>query len=133
MSQSEQQSSDDEGLLERLPGGKLVAKDLSVAKSLVPGNPYCRWDKSDQSRKYCSKDLWESSDTKFVIPEGKDIPREHVECGSCGKDSWQTEDDECGRCGEPIFECPAEGCGEEVHGKPDHCPMCDAKYNWSDT
>lgn len=127
-----EQKSGGGGLLDQLPSGKLVAKDLSVAKSLVPGNPYCRYDSDDQSRKYCSKDLWESSDTKYVIPEGSDIPREHVECGSCGEDSWVTETQECGRCGMPIFVCPADGCEEEIHGKPDSCPMCDSKYKWED-
>jgi len=124
--------SDGAGLYDHLPGGKIVVKDLGLSKSLVPGNPYCRYDTDDQSRKYCSKDLFKSSDNKFVIPEGKEIPVRHVECGSCDKDSYVTDEDECGRCGEPIFTCPADGCDEEVHGKPERCPNCDVKYKWGD-
>jgi|GEM_PF-889537 ribosomal protein S27AE len=119
-------------LLDRLPGGYVIAKDLSVSKSLVPGNPFCRYKTDDQSRKYCSKDLWLNADEKYVIPEDGTIPRPHVDCGSCGHDSWVTDADECGRCGEPIFVCPNKGCDEEVHGKPESCPACNVGYNWPD-
>lgn len=120
---------DEDGLLSRLPGKRIIAKDLSVAEAMMPGNPYCRFDPDDSSRKYCSKDLYESAETKYVIPEGKKIPRKMVECGECGKESWRDNDDECGRCGCPMFDCP--GCGEEVHGKPESCPHCDADYDWN--
>lgn len=126
---------DGEELLEALPKGRIIAKDLSLDKSLVPGNPFCRYDTDDNSRKYCSKDLWESADDKYVIPDDSKIPRPHVHCESCGQDSYTTEHaqrDEpvCGRCGEPIFECPAPGCDAEVHGEPDKCPECGANYKW---
>lgn len=119
-------------LLEKLPSGKIVAKDLSIDKSLVPGNPYCRFDTDDSSRKYCSRDLWESAEKKFVIPEDGKIPRRMIVCESCGKDSFK-EDQACGRCGEPIFVCPAADCEEEIHGRPDECPACGSKYKWEKT
>jgi hypothetical protein len=119
-------------LLDRLPGGKIICKDLSIAASIIPGNPYCRYDTNSEERKYCSKDLWENADTsdRFVIPEDDTIPRELVECECCGNESYQTEAGECGRCGKPIFDCP--GCGEEVHGKPSQCPHCESGYRWDD-
>lgn len=120
--------SEPDDLLDKLPGGRLIAKDLSISKSLVPGNPFCRFDTSDQSRKYCSKDLFENADKKFVIPEDSTIPRPLVECECCENDSYRTDNDECGRCGSPIFDCP--GCGDEVHGEKDSCPSCGAKYSW---
>lgn len=120
-------------LLDRLPGGKIIAKDLSVAAKIIPGNPYCRFDTDSTERKYCSKDLWENADDddRYVIPEDSDIPRPLVKCECCGNDSYKTENDECGRCGKPIFDCP-NGCGEEVHGKPSECPNCEAGYKWPD-
>lgn len=119
-----------DGLLERLPGGHIIAKDLSLDRPLISGNPFCRYKTDDQSRKYCSKDLWESADEKFVIPEDGTVPREHVECGSCGQDSYVTDGEKCGRCGSDIFTCPADGCDEQVHGQPDKCPGCGVGYNW---
>lgn len=128
---------DGQDLLDRLPKGRIIAKDLSVAKSLVPGNPYCRYDTDDQSRKYCSKDLWEKADDedKYIIPDDSKIPRKYVKCGNCGKDSYTVEHAErdepvCGRCGGVIFECPAPDCDEVVHGEPEECPGCGANYKW---
>jgi ribosomal protein S27AE len=124
-----------EELLDSLPNGLIIVKDLSLDKSLKPGNPYCRYDTDKQSRKYCSEDLWESAEERFVIPDDSKIPRPHIVCGSCGQDSYITEEDDrdepvCGRCGKPIFECPADGCEEIVHGEPDECPACGAVYKW---
>lgn len=116
-------------LLDKLPSGKIIAKDLSVDKSLVPGNPYCRYSVEDGARTYCSQDLWEDADEKYVIPEGSTIPRPHVKCESCGEDTW-VKDETCARCGKPVFVCPADGCEAEVHGKPDNCPECGAGYKW---
>jgi len=123
--------SDSDGLLDDLPGGRIIAKDLSIVSRLMPGNPYCRYDTGDKTRKYCSEELYENADEKFVIPEDGKIPRPLVVCDECGQDSYKTGDDECGRCGVPMFDCPS--CGDEVHGKKDSCPNCGANYNWEDS
>lgn len=127
---------DGQDLLDRLPKGRIIAKDLSVTRSLVPGNPYCRYDTEDQTRKYCSKDLWDDADEKYIIPEDSKIPRPHEFCESCEQDSYTVESAEreepvCGRCGKPIFVCPAPECEETVYGEPDKCPECGASYKWS--
>lgn len=115
--------------LEDLPNGRIIVKDLATAISPVPGNPYARFDTSDESRKYCSKDLWENADQKFVIPQGAaTTPQPLVECEVCGDDSYQDENNECGRCGTNIFDCPE--CGSEHHGEPEECSECGVKYNW---
>lgn len=118
-----------DSLLDRLPGGRIIAKDLSIASSVVPGNPFCRYDTENEQRKYCSKSLWNDADEKYVIPEGGSIPRKHVECEVCENDSYRTDDDACGRCGTPIFDCPND-CGAVVHGEAEKCHNCDAPYSW---
>jgi hypothetical protein len=122
-----------DSLLDQLPGGRIIAKDLAIASSLVPGNPYCRYNTDTKERKYCSKDLWDTADEKFIIPENADIPRPLIVCECCEQDSYQTEDAECGRCGKPMFDCPNDDCDALVHGKPDECPECGVGYNWPDS
>lgn len=128
---------DGQDLLDRLPNGRIIVKDLSIDKSLVPGNPFSRFDTSDQSRKYCSKDLWDNlgDDERYIIPDDSKIPRPLVMCASCGNESYTMNTEErpepvCGRCKSPIFECPAPDCDAEVHGEPDECPECGANYKW---
>ena len=116
-------------LKEKIPDELLIVKDLGMLKEHIPGNPYSRYDPDNGQRKYCSQSLWDNADEKFVIPEGANDPRPHVECEECGHDSYRTDDDECGRCGCPLFDCPA--CGEEVCGQPSECPACGAAYKWS--
>lgn len=116
---------------EWLPDDSLiVAKDLGIAQSIVPGNPYCRFDTESNERQYCSADLWEEMDEQFVIPEDESLPKPLVVCQVCGNDSYKDANGECGMCGVPIFDCP--GCGEEVHGQVDECPHCGAGYKWPD-
>jgi len=74
--------------------------------------------------------MWEQIEDRYVIPIGKDIPRPMKDCDACGEDTWRTDDDECGLCGAPLFDCP--NCGEEISGKVDNCPECDAEYRWPD-
>lgn len=133
MSSGSGQQRGESGLLDRLPNHKIIAKDLSIAEALMPGNPFCRYDPSDKTRKYCSKDLWENKEggERYIIPTESKIPRPLVVCGVCGKDSYRTEDHTCGRCGCAMFDCPE--CGEEVHGKTDdldECPHCGVGYDW---
>lgn len=119
----------DDSLLDKLPGGRLIAKDLSISRSSVQGNPYCRYETENKKRKYCSKSLWEDADEVYVIPQGEDIPRPLVECENCGRDTYKTDDGECGSCGIAIFDCPK--CDEEVHGKQSECPHCEVAYAWN--
>lgn len=111
---------------------EVVAKDLDIANKAISGNPFVRYDTETEQRKYTSEGMWDQVDDKYVIPEGREIPRPLIVCQVCDQDSWRTNDDSCGLCGAPIFDCPADECGEEVHGQPDECPHCGAGYKWGD-
>lgn len=113
---------------DEIPGDRVPAKDLSMEDGHVPGDPYCRIDPETGERKFCREDHFKNADKKFVIPTESNVVHIHVKCGCCGRDSYRTDDDSCARCGEPIFNCP--NCDEEVHGKPDECPECEADYSW---
>lgn len=110
----------------------IVVKDMALAKDLVPGNPFSRYDTENGGRKYCSAELWDQVEDKYVIPEGDQIPKPMVVCQACENESWKDENGECGMCGVPMFVCPAEDCEVEIHGRPDECPECGAGYRWPD-
>lgn len=109
-------------------GEFVPALDLKMVPSHVPGNKYCRICSGCGKRHFCSKDHYEQSDNKHVVPVKETKPVEATECESCGEQTWENGAHECARCGANIFDCPS--CGDEVHGEPDECPHCGVDYDW---
>lgn len=111
-------------------GEFVTAIDLKLVPAHMPGNKFCRICTECGTRHFCSKEHFENSEKKHVIPVKEKAPVEGVECDECDGWTWVTNNHNCARCSANIFPCPK--CDEQVHGQPDECPHCGIEYNWND-